>query len=491
MLFLAALPTGYHPAVIQAIVLAATLSATPKAATTTARPPLALAAIPDEAVVFGLRRARIAAEAGDREGQRALLDALATAHPDDPTVLAATLAFHRDTDGESDATRALRGRLIDALSQPDRVVPLSLLQDMARDTRASDEELSRLVLVLASQPGTGADRIARLRLRVALLDRLNRQADMLVSLDELAMLDADPLVAFRLLDQYRKAGRWEDVLRVTAKIEPSQTGFDAGWWRVDALGALGRYDDMVNEANAIIARWRPRAPRSAAAESTPIVAPSLQPPTAADPAGSPAVGSFFPMVFQLLDVGRRDSAEQLVVNLEAARPDADDVERLHVMLFGSPEDRSAFLASLAGAVIASADPDKIRAEAYKRLLAKDYATAHDLYRRLLELDPTGASLDGTDWFNYGLASIETAAWQDAETAMTRVLATGTSTPRAYAHRARARVMLGREVEGIADAEAALAIDPKLKQACYAMYLAYQKFGDKERADAWLARSKAP
>lgn len=52
-------------------------------------------------------------------------------------------------------------------------------------------------------------------------------------------------------------------------------------------------------------------------------------------------------------------------------------------------------------------------------------------------------------------------------------------------------MLGRATEGIADAEAALAIDPKLKQACYAMYLAYQKFGNKEKAEEWLARSKAP
>ena len=65
------------------------------------------------------------------------------------------------------------------------------------------------------------------------------------------------------------------------------------------------------------------------------------------------------------------------------------------------------------------------------------------------------------------------------------------TARAYAHRARARIMMGRMAEGIADAEAALAMDPKLKQACYAMYLAYEKFGNKEKAAEWFARSKSP
>ena len=52
-------------------------------------------------------------------------------------------------------------------------------------------------------------------------------------------------------------------------------------------------------------------------------------------------------------------------------------------------------------------------------------------------------------------------------------------------------MQGRIAEGMADAEAALAIDPKLKQACHAMYLAYQKLGVKDKADEWLARFKAP
>jgi tetratricopeptide (TPR) repeat protein len=161
------------------------------------------------------------------------------------------------------------------------------------------------------------------------------------------------------------------------------------------------------------------------------------------------------------------------------------------MLFGSPDDRIAFLQATAGASVASNDPEKIRTDAYQRLLAKDFGTAHDLYRRLLELDPAASSFDSGDWFNYGLAAIETAAWAEAETAMTHALESGASKPRAYAHRARARIMLGRIAEGMADAEAALAIDPKLKQACFAMYLAYEKLGVHEKAKEWLARSNAP
>ena len=454
----------------------ALLSAAPGAAETAAPPPVETPALPAEDVVVGLRRARIAGEAGDRDGQRALLTALVTAHPEDPVVLAAALAFHRETEGETEASRALRGRLLGALARPGRTVPLSLLQEAARDANATSDELTQLLILLDAPPGTRPDRIARLRLRVALLDRLGRRDGLIAALDELVALDPDPLLAFRLLGLYREASRWEDLLRASARVDASRSGFDPRWWRLEALGALRRYDEMVGEASGILARWRAR------------------PMAGADPdarGAQLALARFFPMVFALVDAGRRELAERFVADLESAAPGLDEVRRLRVMLFGSPDERTAFLASLAGATIASVDPDKIRAEAYQRLLAKDYGTAHDLYRRLQELDPTTSAMDGTDWFNYGLASTETQAWADAEAAMTRVLAAGVSVPRAYAQRARARIMLGRAAEGMADAEAALAIDPKLKQACYAMYLAYQKFGNKEKADEWLARSKAP
>jgi len=202
-------------------------------------------------------------------------------------------------------------------------------------------------------------------------------------------------------------------------------------------------------------------------------------------------GRFFPYVFVLLDNGRREPAETLATAIEAASPAQVDVKRLRVMLFGSTEDRVAFLSSAAGSTIASEDPDKIRTEAQQRLLARDYATAHQLYKRLEDLGPTVAPMDASDWFNAGLAAIETESWSDAESAMTHAVDGGPSKPRALAHRARARIMLGRTSDGIADAEAALAIDPKSKHACYAMYLAYQMRGDTANADKWLARSKAP
>jgi hypothetical protein len=459
-------------AVIQALLLATALAAEPAAETPAAPQAAELPALPDEAIVLALRRARILGQVGDRDGQRTQLDAMVEAHPDDPTALAAGLAFHREVDGDSDATRTLRARLVEALARPGPLKPLPLLQDVAKDKKASDDELARVVGVLVAHPGTGADRVARLRLRVAVLDRLGRRAEMLTALDELATLDADPFVALRLLDAYRDAGRWDDVLRVTARVDAAPTGFETSWRRLEAFGALSRFDELSRDADALIARLRKPTETGAA-----------------EPLDSYVVIRFFPFVFVLLDAGRREPAERLAAELEAASPGDDGVRRLRTMLFGTPDDRIAFLASTAGASMASADPDKIRAEAYQRLLARDYGTAHDLYKRLLELDPAVSELDGGDWFNYGLASIETSAWADAETAMTRALDAGASKPRAYAHRARAKIMLGRTNEGIADAEAALAIDPKLKQACYAMYLAYEKFGNREKAAEWFARSQ--
>jgi tetratricopeptide (TPR) repeat protein len=347
--------------------------------------------------------------------------------------------------------------------------------------------------VLATQAGTGSDRVAGLRLRVALLDRLRRDTDALVALNELATLDPDPLVAFRLLQRYRELGRWDDVLRVTAAIDPGQASFEMGWFRLEALGALGRPDELLSEADTLIGRLRARSTphTDLVSRVTPTIAPSASPASTFESMPPYLAERFFPIVFVLLDSGRREPAERLVAALATASPDADNVKRLHVMLFGSPDDRIAFLQATAGASVASNDPEKIRTDAYQRLLAKDFGTAHDLYRRLLELDPAASSFDSGDWFNYGLAAIETAAWAEAETAMTHALESGASKPRAYAHRARARIMLGRIAEGMADAEAALAIDPKLKQACFAMYLAYEKLGVHEKAKEWLARSNAP
>jgi lipopolysaccharide biosynthesis regulator YciM len=249
---------------------------------------------------------------------------------------------------------------------------------------------------------------------------------------------------------------------------------------------------MVAEADALLGRLRARAGPGLdlATGSAKLIAPAA---TSPKPAGLPpyAVQGFLPYVFALYDAGRSDAADRLLAQLEAASPDFDAAKRIRVMLFGSPDERIAFLDSVAGASMASGDPDKIRAEAYQRLLAKDYGTAHDLYRHLQELEPNASTWGSGDWFNYGLASIETEAWADAETAMTNAIAAGASKPRALAHRARAKIMTGRIAEGIADAEAALAEEPKLRQACYALYLAYQKLGHQEKADEWLKRSKAP
>ena len=479
-------------AVIPALALSAVLAAAPAAASPAATSPPEPSKLPDGTIVLELRRARIAGQLGDRDRQRALLDALAAAHPDDPTALAAALVFHRDVEGETEAARSVRGQLVDTLSRPERAVPLPLIQDLARDAKTPDDELLRLASLLATQPGMGAERTARLRLRVDLLDRLKRQDEVLAALEQLTALDPDPLVAFQLIQRYHDAARWEDVLRVTARTDPTKTVFETGWWRLEALSALSRHDELAAEADALLARLRTRS--ALHADLPPggglIIAPTPGSPKA--DALSPQVATtLFPFVFALLDAGRREPAARLVAELESASPSDENVKRLRVMLFGSPDDRIAFLASAATASIASADPDKIRAEAYQRLLAKDFVTAHGLYRRLQELDPATSSFDSGDWFNYGLASIETEAWTDAETAMTHVLDAGVSKPRAYAHRARARIMLGRTTEGMADAEAALAIEPKSKQAAYAMYLAHHKLGNEAKAQEWLARAQAP
>ena len=124
--------------------------------------------------------------------------------------LTAALTFRRESSASPDQTRALRLRLAETLAKPGTTVPFPLLREIARDDRATSEELARVVSLLSERPGEGSDRVWRLRLKVEVLDRLNRPSDVIQALEELAGLDPDPFVAFRLLGAYREQGRWDD-----------------------------------------------------------------------------------------------------------------------------------------------------------------------------------------------------------------------------------------------------------------------------------------
>lgn len=434
------------------------------------------ASIPQEDVVLALRRARIAREVGDPAAEKKILDDLLAAHPEDLTCLAAALERSRRDGLDSEPTRALRARVLTVLSQPGRVVPYPLLADIAADEQASNDELSRIAEILEAQPGEAGERVERLRLRIAVLDRLERRDERLAETERLAGLDPDPVVLWNLLVEYRTAERWEDVLRTLERLQSAGPFLDGSWMRLEALAALGRLDELEKETAALIEKMPRTGPPGASGVK-------LEHPL--------EVQAFFPTIFRLVDAGRTDAAAKLATRLEQLSGGLESIERLRVMLFAPPEERTAFLEKAAASSLASADGERVRYDADRRLIEKDFATASALYKRALELDTAQLSRDPYFWFNYGLASVETQAWADADTAMTKAIALDPKMSRALAHRARARVMLERIPEGIADAEAALALDPKSKHACYAMYLAYHTLGETAKAEEWLARFKNP
>jgi tetratricopeptide (TPR) repeat protein len=448
--------------------------------------------LPDEAIVLGLRRARLAEIVGDNDLERKVLDELVASYPADPTALTGALEFYRRTAPGSETTRSLESRLVAALSAPDQVFPIPLIADIARDPSSSPEELERLAAILSRQPSRGADHVDRLRLRVAILDRLGRADDVVAALVELSKADQDPTVVMELRALYAKAGKWEDVLRTVDRLPTEPGWIDPGWYRLEAYGALGRFDDLEKEADALLGRLT----SSKVAVTTPTKGLAGIVADPATGAGARRVdarvaAAFFPVLFQLLDAGHREPAEHLLGRLDEQTGHAESVHRMRVMLFGTAAERTAYLEASAKATLGSGDESKIRAEADKRLLEKDYRTAYDLFRHLVLANSNAFSSDVSGWFNYGLSAAETEHWDEVDTAMTRVLALDPKMSRAFAQRARARIMQKQFAEGISDAQAALAIDPASRQAFYAMYLAYQTQGDTEKAQVWLRRFKAP
>ena len=448
--------------------------------------------LPDEAIVLGLRRARLAEIVGDGDLERKILDELVASHPADPTALTGALEFYRRTAPDSEATRSLESRLVTSLSTPHQVIPIPLIADIARDPRSSEDDLERLAAILSRQPGEGADHVARLRLRVAILDRLGRTDDMLAALEELSRADPDPTIVMELRSRYAKAGKWEDVLRTVDRLPTEPWRIDPGWYRLEAYGALGRFDDLGKEADALLGRLSSSKSRVVLPHAQPVklVARDAAGPVSQKVDGTVA-GAFYPVLFELLDAGRREPAKRLIARLDEATGHAESVHRMRVMLFGTAAERTAYLEASARATVGSGDESKIRAEADQRLLEKDYRTAYDLFRHLVLSDSNAFSGDVSGWFNYGLAAAETEHWDEVDTAMTRVLSLDPKMSRAFAQRARARIMQKNFASGISDAHAALAIDPACKQAFYAMYLAYQTQGDTENAQAWLRKFKAP
>lgn len=465
-------------ALLIAALLAGAETSTPVPTTTevpAAGPTAPGSPIPDEEVVLGLRLARIARDAGDVTSEGAILDELASKRPSDPTVVAAALSYHRRRDPASATTHELQTRLLEALSRPGSDLPDPLLAAVADDPLSTPAELARLADILRDHAGEGPKRIRRLELRIDLLERLGREEERISELESLASVDGDPAKAWTLLEAYRKAKRWDGVLRVLERMPPNTAWPGAEWLRLEGLAALGRMDELQKQAGALMERFRGQLVPA----SGPVELSST--PTALRAA------AFYPTIFRLVDAGRAEAARTLMAHLVEASKDDPGVKRAQVLLFGSAAERSAFLAAELDASLASSNPEGIRADADRRLLAKDFAGASGLFKRAHELKPEAFDNDVYFWFNYGLSLIETAQWPDAEAAMSRVLAVDPKNARALAHRGRARIMQKRFAEGIKDAEDALAIDPACRQACYALYLAYETLGEKTKAAEWLAR----
>jgi len=419
--------------------------------------------LPPVECVRGMRVARLAWQAGDRDRALGALDRAVEACPDHVDPLLERLELHRtlgDEAGVEADLALLRARLAD----PERVLPEAAFARAVSDPAASVDELelirARLVRDLAV-----AESPRRLRQLVVVEARLGRDREARATLARLLAVDPSPEVRWAAVRLDVALERWDDAIPELEALAAGRAGtssFAARLHLIHAYGAVGRTDDAMRTALALYG--------------------------ASGDLGSEHIrgliaGALLDAAWALHDRGERERAATVFRKVLEIEPDNEEARAVLELVYASPEARAAASAARSRALEREEDPSLVLEEGARRLAVGDAAGAWEL------LDRAARNLgdDELAWYDLGLAAVKLERWEAAAEAFGHAVRLDPTNPTSRLNLGTALAHTGRCAGAVGVLEALLADRPETYQAHYWLARCWTELGDPAKAAEALSR----
>ncbi len=420
------------------------------------------AVLPPVECVRGMREARLAWQAGDRQKAMADLDRAVEACPDHVDPLLERLELHRklgDAAGVEADLALLRARLAD----PARVPPEAAFARAVSDPGANVDELE-LIRARLTADLAAAETPRRLRQLVVVEARLGRNEDARATLTRLLAVDPSPEVRWAAVRLDVALERWGDAIPELEALggRSGTSSFSARLHLIHAYGAVGRTEDAMRTALALYG-------------------------------ASGDLGSRFirEMVMQaLLDAGwalhdRGDVEHAATVFRKVLEIDPDNTEARAVLelVYASPEARAAATAARDRALEREENPGIVLEEGARRLAVGDAAGAWDLLDRAAR----GLGDNELAWYDLGLAAVKLERWEAAAEAFGHAVRLDPTNPTSRLNLGTALARIGRCAEAVEVLEALLVDRPEAYQAHYWLGRCWAELGDAAKAAEAMER----
>jgi tetratricopeptide (TPR) repeat protein len=273
------------------------------------------------------------------------------------------------------------------------------------------------------------------------------------------------------LDLEIEAERWQAALDTIEKLPPGIR--NAAWMRglrVRVLGALGRHDEMLEQAEPLLA--------GLGKHGIGVPGGGLSKQQARQ-----ALAGLKQAAWRLYDDGEEAASERMFRWLAERVPQDKEVQAVLAHLFVDEAERKARADELAEKWERTRDPDALLQEGSARLSAGDPEAAYPLLVRATALAPEA----DIAWYNRGLAALSLEHWEDAEEAFTEVLALRPDMVDAAYGRGQARVQLEEFEAALADLQQVVEAAPGRTAPWYYVYKCHSALGNAAEAKQALER----
>lgn len=353
-----------------------------------------------------LREARIAGMGGDVDAEFEILRRAVEEFPDEIAALYELLAHPRmrsDPQSLFDATAR-------RLASMDSPVPKEVLIYLAGHPRLPQEALVQILGALEARSADAPTDPEILRVVARLQQRLDREDDMIKTLDRLLGIEDTIELRRRLFRLYSARGQWEraaDVFPRDFLADPQGRFLRTRF--LDALSRTGRVEELekmlADESMADLIRSEATRPEETATLQLGYLRVQAEATTAT--AMPMSANLLEHLAWNLRDARRDEAAERLF-----RRAASSTARTALIHLYGSEEDRRRLAAEIAERWGEVEDPDVLFNRGTALLTNGDFEGALPLLERaaprLPDLEPA--------WYNLGLAAYRLKHWERAANA---------------------------------------------------------------------------